>query len=96
MGLTEDAQCIREELKKLIESEQKDVLVIAHSYGGVVCTEAVDADLSRGMRQAKGLTGGVIHLIYMCAFLLPQNNSLASTFGGQLPPFIKIDVGGLV
>lgn len=92
IGLAEDAQCIRDELKKLVEVEQKDVIVVAHSYGGIVTTQAVDAEFSKKAREAKGLAGGVIRLVFMCAFLLPLGDSLGSAFGGSFPPFIPIDV----
>lgn len=93
IGLMEDAQCIRDEVKKLIEEQRRDVVVIAHSYGGIVATEALDAEFSLGAREAKGLSGGILHLIYMCAFLLPLGHSLATALGGkELPPFIPVDV----
>ncbi len=63
-----------------------------HSYGGVVGTEAVDETLGAKQRQIKGLSGGVTQLLYLCAFLLSEGNSLGSAFGGQLPPFIKTEV----
>ncbi|KAL1970746.1 hypothetical protein VTN77DRAFT_2580 [Rasamsonia byssochlamydoides] len=91
IGLMEDAETIRDELKKLVETEQKGVLVMAHSYGGVVTAQAVDREFAKKDREAKGLAGGVIHLVYMCAFMLPLGDSLGSAFGGGLPPLIPID-----
>lgn len=52
----------------------------------------MDAEFSKKAREAKGLAGGVIRLVFMCAFLLPLGDSLGSAFGGSLPPFIPIDV----
>lgn len=63
-----------------------------HSYGGVVGTEALDESLGIKERQIKGLSRGVTQLLYLCALLLSKDNSLASAFGGQLPPYIKIGV----
>ena len=87
----EDAAVIRAEATKLVEAG-KDVIVLMHSYGGVVGTEAIHEDLSKSSRQAKGLSGGVTSLLYMCAFVLPVGASLGTAFGGQLPPFIKTEV----
>lgn len=94
IGLMEDAQLIRDELKRLIEIEEKDVLVFAHSYGGVVTAQAVDREFGKKEREAKGLVkkGGVLHLVYMCAFVLALGDSLGSALGGNLPPFIPVDV----
>lgn len=91
--LYEDAQAIRSALVDLIEGRGKNVIVAMHSYGGIVGTEAVDETLGAKQRQAKGLSGGVTHLVYLCAFLLSEGLSLGSTFGGELPPsIIKTEV----
>ena len=90
-GLKEDAQVIQDELTKLIHKQQKEVLVVAHSYGGIVATESITQDLSINARREKGLKGGVLHILYMCAFLLVEGKSLASALGG-LPPWIPVDV----
>lgn len=89
----EDATLIRSELTKLVEDLGKDVIVVMHSYGGVVGTEAVHESLAKKIRKGKGLPGGVLALLYMCAFLLPPEASLGSALGGGLPPFIPVEVG---
>jgi hypothetical protein len=97
IGLKEDAQMIRDELSKLIEAEGKDVVVIAHSYGGVVTAEAVDTKFSKSQRAAAGQHGGVIQLLYVCAFVLPVGESLASAFGNpeKVPDFIEVKEDGM-
>ena len=55
--------------------------MLLHSYGGAVGTEAVNS-LSASERAAKGLRGGVTHLIYMCAFMLQVGESVG---GASLP-----------
>lgn len=93
IGLVEDAQTIRGEIKRLVETEQKELIIIAHSYGGVVTTQAADAEFARKEREAKGLAGGVTHLVYMCAYLLPLGDSLSSASGGgALPASIPVNV----
>lgn len=92
ISLPDDAKCIRSELNKLIEEQGKDVIVTMHSYGGVVGTEAVHESLGRKFRESKNLPGGVVHLVYICAFVLPLGSSLGSALGGGLPPFIPIEV----
>ena len=91
ISLPEDAACIKAELQKLVEEQGKDVIVVMHSYGGVVGTEAVHESFGKKHREAKGLIGGVIRLLYLCAFVLREGASLATALGG-LPPFIPVTV----
>lgn len=91
IGLHEDVQEIRDELKGLITTKQKEVIVVAHSYGGIVTAEAVDEAFALSARTDRGLSGGVVRLVYMCAFLLPLGESVVSGTGGAFPPFISID-----
>ena len=50
-------------------------VVLGHSYGGAAITEAVAAD------------SGVAHLIYLCAFLLDEGESILGAVGGTPPPW---------
>lgn len=54
IGLMEDAQCIRDALHKLVDEEKKQVIVAAHSYGGAVASQAVDAEFGLEQRKEKG------------------------------------------
>lgn len=91
ISLPEDAACIKAELHKLVEEQGNDVIVVMHSYGGVVGTEAVHESFGNKYREGEGLTGGVIRLLYLCAFILKEGASLATALGG-LPPFIPVTV----
>ena len=79
--LADDASVVREELLRLIERDGKTVLVVMHSYGGLVGSEAIPEELCYSKRQARALPGGVIHLFYFCAFLLQEGQSVLSAFG---------------
>jgi pimeloyl-ACP methyl ester carboxylesterase len=92
IGLTEDAERIREELKTLVEKEEKEVIVVAHSYGGMVSTEALDKVFAIKKRQAQNKKGGIVGLMYVCAFIVEVGQSLVDPMGGGLPPFITIQV----
>lgn len=91
VGLKEDAQCIAGELSRLIIEQEKEVVVIPHSYGGVVTTQAADAKFAKTARMADGKRGGVRSIMYMCAFVPPLGKTLAEVFGG-IPDFIPVDV----
>jgi len=81
VSLVDDVLAIRLELIRQIEYEEKNVVVVMHSYGGLVGSEAVTEELSYAKRQSQGLAGGVTHLFYCCAFLLDKGQSVLSAFG---------------
>ena len=70
LTLLNDAQAVREKLELLVEREQKTVMVVMHSYGGLVGSEAIPESMSHDKRRKDGLLGGVIHLFFFSAFLL--------------------------
>ena len=75
-----DAQVVRSQVISLID-KSREVIMLLHSYGGAVGTEALK-DLSARERATKGLHGGVIHLIFMCGFMLQVGESVG---GASLP-----------
>ncbi|KAL8665979.1 MAG: hypothetical protein Q9168_007584 [Polycauliona sp. 1 TL-2023] len=79
--LVDDALAVCLELTRRVQYEGKTVMVVMHSYGGLVGSEAIPEDLSYTERQALGLPGGVIHLFYFCAFILDKGQSVLGTFG---------------
>ncbi|KAL6720746.1 hypothetical protein ACLMJK_002671 [Lecanora helva] len=76
-----DAQTIRNQILSLLDDAPQNIIMLLHSYGGIVGTEAVKG-LSVHERAAQGLPGGVAHLIYMCAFMLQEGESVG---GASLP-----------
>lgn len=79
--LIDDALAVRSAVTRLVEYESKKVVLVMHSYGGLVGSEAVPEELSWVYRKEKGLEGGVIHLFYFNAFILEEGNSILSSFG---------------
>jgi hypothetical protein len=90
--MMDDAKCITDELARLVETEGKDVAVVAHSYGGIVATEGVQGRFNKATRAQAGQKGGVFSIIYIAAFLVPVGSSLCDPLGGTIPPFIPVDV----
>ncbi|KAF6233053.1 hypothetical protein HO173_008809 [Letharia columbiana] len=81
LSLVDDALAIRTELIRQIEYDGKTVVLVMHSYGGLVGSEAATEELSYAKRKAQGLPGGVLHLFLYSAFLLNEGQSVLSTFG---------------
>ncbi|KAK0724015.1 Alpha/beta hydrolase family-domain-containing protein [Apiosordaria backusii] len=74
-SLATDSELLRSYISSLVEAG-RDVVVIMHSYGGKVGTNALHG-LSREARCKQGLSGGIIQLIYVCAFALGEGKSMA-------------------
>ena len=92
LTVEEDAATIRSALQTLVEEQSKDVIVLMHSYGGHVGSQAVDESLGKKTRSAKGLRGGVVHLVYMSAFVLSVGESLAAAWVEASPPSTTVAV----
>lgn len=65
-------------LRPLINNEGKRALIIGHSAGGWVATEASHPELQEKVRKAQGLRGGIIGIFYIGAFLVPFGESINS------------------
>jgi pimeloyl-ACP methyl ester carboxylesterase len=76
--LYDDARAVRE----VLDATPGDKVVVGHSYGGIVITEA-----------AAGAEG-VRHLVYLTAFMLDEGESLLATVGGERPPWITLTPDG--
>lgn len=66
----EDVQVIRHCLQKLIEKEEKYVIIVCHSVNGLVTSEAAKG-LSTQDRKAQSLKGGIERLVYIMALAMP-------------------------
>ncbi|KAL2005055.1 hypothetical protein VTN00DRAFT_2905 [Thermoascus crustaceus] len=88
--LDDDAKNVRKTLSRLIDKEGKDVILIGHSYGGNVVSNASDG-FGRATRAAEGKAGGISLLIYLTGFVVPKGKSLLVGLGGQWQPWMKFD-----
>ncbi|KAH9210140.1 hypothetical protein DL95DRAFT_393731 [Leptodontidium sp. 2 PMI_412] len=65
-------------IEKLVDAGKK-VVVVIHSYSGVVALCAVE-DLGFAQRKATGKEGGVINFVYLSAFALPKGMSFKGDY----------------
>ena len=90
-SITADAAAIREKaLLPLIEDQGKEVLLVMHSYGGLPGGAAA-VGLGVKERRRQGKKGGVLGLILITAFVIPENTTMADGLGGQLPDWLLRD-----
>jgi pimeloyl-ACP methyl ester carboxylesterase len=86
-GMLEDAETLRKAVTNLVNGQSKEAIVFAHSYGGIIATQALSGDLGKEARSKAGKAGGIVRLVYYCAFILPVGKSLHAD--GGIPPFIQ-------
>lgn len=82
-----DVDFARQRLLHLIEENGQDILVVCHSYGGIVGAGAARG-LSKKTRQENGKSGGVLGLVFITAFVIPEGVSLGEFMGGKGAPYI--------
>ncbi|MCJ1404792.1 hypothetical protein MMC11_008018 [Xylographa trunciseda] len=89
MDFTADVDGIRDCLTKLVVQEQKEVVLVVHSYTGMSGAEAPKG-LGKKEREAQGLQGGVLRLVFILAFAMPEG--FQPTAGGaQMAERMKVD-----
>jgi pimeloyl-ACP methyl ester carboxylesterase len=88
--IDDDVEIIQNTLNDVVETES-DIVLVMHSYGGVVGSSAAKG-FWRKVRKEKGKDGGIIHLVYLCAIVLPEGVSLKEGIGGETGPWVKIHV----
>ncbi|OJD14266.1 hypothetical protein AJ78_05368 [Emergomyces pasteurianus Ep9510] len=81
--LSADAKAVRIVASGLAELG-REVVIVAHSYGGVPTTEALQG-LSKKEREAEGHTGGVIALLFISAHL-PAKGQIPVESGKSCSP----------
>lgn len=85
-----DAEAVRERIVRSMEMDGRDVVVVCHSYGGVPGGGAAYG-LSKSARAKEGKKGGVVGLIYVCGFVVPEGSSLLGMLGGKHAPCVAVD-----
>ena len=88
-AMYDDAAFIAKEVEKLAD-EGKDVVLIAHSYGGTPATQSIKG-LGREERQRQGKKGGIVALAYMTAIVPAVGSSASSTLADR-PKESQIDM----
>lgn len=89
-GLADDAERLRETLHRIAE-EGKEIVLVVHSYGGLVGANAVEG-LGYKQRQQQGKVGGVVMFVYLAAFVMPLGKNIKEAVGGKFLPWMKVQV----
>ena len=88
----DDVEAIRKTLQPSLD-EGKPIVLVCHSYGGIPGSTAVEGHQIHE-REAKGVKGGIVHVVYVSSFALPVKGlSLKAAVGGTYGPFLGRTVG---
>lgn len=93
--LIDDTEAVRNAVKHLVEHEKKTIVVVMHSYGGLVGSNAIDEELNIAHRRSAGLAGGVLHLFYFAAFVLDKQQSVIGKFGESRNNDVRVSLQDL-
>jgi pimeloyl-ACP methyl ester carboxylesterase len=74
-----DAKGVRDCLTRLAVDEEKEVVLIVHSYTGMPASEAL-VEMGKKEREEKRMKGGVVRLVFINALVVPEGFCL--TDGG--------------
>ncbi|TVY90584.1 hypothetical protein LAWI1_G007608 [Lachnellula willkommii] len=85
-----DSQFIVDQVLTPLLDDGKDIILLVHSYGGSPGGAAANG-LSKAERTAAGKKGGIIGLIYVAAFIAPNNISIHTLTGGKFRDWVQID-----
>jgi pimeloyl-ACP methyl ester carboxylesterase len=88
-SLYDDAAFIAGEIEKLAD-EGKDVVLVAHSYGGVPATESLKG-LSKEERAKDGKKGGVVRLAYLTC-LVPAVGVNSASVLADVPAEARLEL----
>ncbi|KAF2787983.1 alpha/beta-hydrolase [Melanomma pulvis-pyrius CBS 109.77] len=93
-SMHDDALLISQTATKYAD-EGKDVILIAHSYGGIPTTEAMKG-VTKKEREKEGKKGGVVRLAYMAALVPSVGTSAGGLMASVNPPeqYILPDADG--
>ncbi len=80
----DDLKVIRSACSDLV-NEGKEVILIGHSYSGVPVCQAVRG-LERSLRKSERKAGGIIRVMFVAAFVIPEGVSMLQYMNGNLPP----------
>jgi hypothetical protein len=72
-----------------LADQGKRIIVVAHSYSSLPTGEAIKGFLRREC-EAEGKAGGVVHFVYISAFVLPPSTSLMDALGGEDLPWFNV------
>ncbi|KAF7360613.1 Alpha/beta-hydrolase [Mycena venus] len=86
----DDAAAVAALVSSLTDEDQ-DVVLVAHSYGGIVACEAAKG-LAKTVRVKEGKAGGVVRIVFVTAVVANEGQSLKDVFDAtERLDFIRVE-----
>ena len=87
-----DVAAVRKVIEELSD-DGKEIIIVAHSYGAIPACEAVEGLEHQG-RLKLGMSGGVVRMLFIAAWLLQEGESAPSVIARNKmeAPWVKFDV----
>jgi pimeloyl-ACP methyl ester carboxylesterase len=89
-SMYDDAAAVASLVSQLAD-EGKDVVLVPHSYGGIVACEA-SKGLAKSVREKEGKAGGIVRIVFVTAVVPSEGQCLQDVFGNQALDFITVEV----
>ena len=82
-------------LKRLVEGDDKEILLAVHSYGAVPACQSISG-LERSKRKADGKPGVLVHILFVSAILVEQTSRLdAATEAAKASSWAVLEISKL-
>lgn len=88
-SLSDDASFFSNLIGKIAD-QGKEIIVLGHSYGGLVASESAKG-LSKVERCARGQEGGIVRIIFLAAIVLQEGQSVTGHQGKAPTSIITTD-----
>lgn len=85
-----DVKAIRDCLEKLVIDEEKDVILVTHSYSGMPGVEA-PVGLGKEQRKAEGKKGGVVRMVFIMSYAMPEGFQ-PDNGNAKYPEWMQLDL----
>ncbi|KIW95637.1 uncharacterized protein Z519_04222 [Cladophialophora bantiana CBS 173.52] len=93
-SLSDDTEFFSNIIGKIAD-QGKDIIVLGHSYGGLVASESAKGH-SKVERCARGQKGGITRIVFLAAIVLQEGQSLVGHQGKPPPSIVKTDENGFM
>lgn len=88
ISVQDDEKLVKALLTSLV-ANGKDVIIVAHSYGGLVASGVIaNPGLDKRIREAQGSKGGVVGIVYLAAIIPVQDEGILQLVGGKWLEYI--------
>ncbi|KAJ7793711.1 Alpha/Beta hydrolase protein [Mycena olivaceomarginata] len=88
-GLYDDAAKVAALASRLAD-EGKDVVLVPHSYGGLVACEA-SKGLAKSVREKEGKQGGIVRIVFVTAVVGKEGQGLTDVMGDTKLGYITVE-----